>query len=107
MGKVEELGKRGQLSTNIRTSAQPQDGAVSHEGMNDLNGVMAQRNPFSDSRSWCDRDCHPGSHRILGWRAGLCLRDWCESRDVPGDSLIHVRCSTQYAPLVRLSPTAD
>jgi hypothetical protein len=39
MGKVEQLRKRAELSTNIRVSARSQENAVSHEWINDLNGA--------------------------------------------------------------------
>jgi hypothetical protein len=43
MGKMEELGKRGLQSTNIRVSARPQDGAVFHQWMNDLRRTTGKR----------------------------------------------------------------
>ncbi len=43
MGKVEELGKSRQLSTNIRASTRPQDGAVSHQWMNDQRRTTEKR----------------------------------------------------------------
>ena len=72
---------------------------------------MTQRNPFSDPRSWCDRNRYPGSYRLLGRRAGLYLRDWCESCDARGDSLtriIHERfcCNRGFAAATSLDAVA-